>query len=164
MSRSEYESLEGVVGEYIDGALVMSPPASQRHQLISRRLANLIEAALPEGYSVCEAWGWLVGNDEFIPDVMVYEATEEQRALVSTPFLAVEVLSSDRAADTLRKFHKYATAGLARYWIVDAETLEIVVYELVGASYVEQHRVTESAEVSLDVGPVSVRVLPSELV
>ena len=32
----------------------------------------------------------------------------------------IEILSTDRARDVLRKATKYAAAGLERYWIVDA--------------------------------------------
>ena len=42
-----------------------------------------------------EAWGWKPGPDEFIPDVMVFDATNEVARLTATPHLVVEVLSTD---------------------------------------------------------------------
>ena len=42
----------------------------------------------------------------------------------------VEILSSDPARDIIRKAAKYAAAGVSRYWIIDPDGPEVVVYEL----------------------------------
>ena len=44
-------------------------------------------------------WAWRPTQDEFVPDVTVFERTTETIRLTATPLLAVEVLSSDRASD-----------------------------------------------------------------
>jgi hypothetical protein len=56
-----------------------------RHQRIAQRLAFLIDAVLPEGTEVIQGWAWKPGDDEFIPDVVVFDTTEEQKRLTAIP-------------------------------------------------------------------------------
>ena len=139
MSWDEYDALgPSVRGEYIDGELVMSPLPTQNHQRIAFNLQTLIKHALPAGVDVIGSWGWKPGADEFGPDVMVFDSTEQQKRFTGTPHLVVEVLSSDPARDIIRKAHKYAAAGDERYWIIDPAGPELTVFQLVVGVFAEQ--------------------------
>lgn len=151
-------------GEYVDGCLVVSAAPSLPNQRICRRPANLLESAIPDAYEVVEGWAWKPTKDEFVPDVTVFERTPETIRSTASPLLAVEVLSTDRASDLLRKFAKYAAAGLVHYWVVDPERPEIMIYRLSDQGlYREIGRIEGAEEREIDLGVVQISVSPSHL-
>ena len=60
------------------------------------------------------------------------------RMVEGAPNIVVEILSSDRSRDLVRKRRLYAEAGVGEYWIVDPTRDTVTVLELRGADYVER--------------------------
>ncbi len=149
--------------EYIDGALVVSPAPTIPHQRIARRLAAALERSIEGRAQVDVAINWKPGEDEFGPDVVVYEPTSEVLRLTSIPYLAVEILSTKPTHDTVTKFGKYAAAGLPRYWIVDPAGPEVAAYKLKGGAYRGVGRFGPDDVADLDIGPARVRFRPADL-
>lgn len=78
--------------------------------------------------------------------------------------LAVEVLSTDRAADLIRKHAKYAATGMERYWVVDPEGPEVIVFHLGDDGvYLETGRHGPGALAEFDLGPTTTSFDPARL-
>ncbi len=102
----------------------------------------------PGGHRRCntQAWSWEPTDDEFIPDLVVTDG--------------------DPAAPLLKKAEKYAGAGLRHSWVIDPDGPEIIEHRLVEGE--EEYRVVGrhagDEAVTLPVGPVSVTLVPGDLV
>jgi Uma2 family endonuclease len=133
----EYERLgEDVRYEYIDGRIVVTPFPTGRHALTIFRVQAALATVLPPTLAPVSHTGWKPDRDEFGPDVMVVpsDALEAPR-FEGTPVLVVEVLSTNRATDTVVKASKYARAGAPRYWIVDVRDRTLLALVLVDGIY-----------------------------
>ena len=68
------------------------------------------------------------------PDVLILckpEMLIRNGRVFGAPDFIVEILSkSTRRKDLTLKLHKYANAGVREYWIIDPDSLLIVVYDL----------------------------------
>lgn len=165
MSWDDYLALDDTVrGEYYEGALVVVPLPSQRHQLIQYELHKLIEQHLRPGTQVIQGWGWSPEGvrEELGPDLMVHEVTAEQRNFSGVPDLVVEILSTNRRDDLVAKLNRYAQWGAPSYWIVDPRDHQILTHQLRDGYFVETGRFT-GGHAELTYGDVSVPVDVDEL-
>ena len=62
----------------------------------------------------------------------------EDRFVEGAPDIAIEILSSDRRRDLVRKRQLYAEAGVTEYWIFDPVNDVATLLELVGEEYAER--------------------------
>ena len=131
ISLEDYLSLpQGMHAEYVDGEVIVSPPASQGHNLVQRWLANAIETGLPRGLAVVTEAGWRHAGRFRIPDIAVFEDKDPGAVYdTRTPILVAEVLSPSTASeDTVRKSGEYQRAGVAHYWILDPTNRTFVAF------------------------------------
>lgn len=154
------ESEQGERQELIDGALVVNPAPTWRHQLISSKLNFYLTA-----HVMANQLGWVNSapglhiddRTYVIPDVVYI--SRERGSIVgavnieAAPDLACEILSpSTRRHDVLTKRALYARIGVREYWVIDPDALTIVVLAL------EEGRFIDLPQIAT--GMVSSRILP----
>lgn len=138
--------------EVVDGALLMTPPPTDFHQAVGRRLfLQLVRQAPPEWEPVYEV-AFRVRTDGRVPDLAILPAglpvRPRQVAYQAGDFaMLVEVVSpSTRGMDRVMKPAEYAAAGVPFYWRVETEpVVEIIACELVNGAYVERVRLREGS-------------------
>jgi Uma2 family endonuclease len=118
----EYLELPGEFrAEFVHGVVLVNPPPSFAHQRSCLRLRDVLVAHLPLAV-VAVAVGWKLQpdrDDVRIPDVCVLPHEPDTDLLTTPPLVVVEVLSSNRSDDLVRKSTEYLEAGAGQYWIID---------------------------------------------
>lgn len=161
MSWADYNELgDEVPGEYIDGALLMVPTPDRHHQAAILHLVSRLSTVCRPGEEVTTGWGWSpVGvSEEYVPDVMVFPATNDQIRFGGIPLLCVEITSGDRGTDLVVKRAKYAAAGLRDYWVVDRLEPALIQYEVDGDLLVETGRRVGSGVITVSFSGRSVEL------
>ncbi|MET7939102.1 Uma2 family endonuclease [Streptomyces sp. NPDC005302] len=111
--------------EIVDGMVVVSPSASQRHNRLARILANALDAAAGPDWNADTAFDVRLQDVPLTnrrPDVVIYRAdtidvtpTRPEHVL-----LVAEVVSpGSETTDRIVKVDQYAKAGIAFYWRIE---------------------------------------------
>lgn len=132
---------DGLQYELFDGALVVSPAPTLRHQIVARNVFRLLDTACPPGLEPLFApVDFRPSRRSSVqPDLLVIRTDQTTGGhLTHPPLLVVEVLSpSTRMKDVLLKRALYANSGVGWYWIVDPAAATITVLELHAGVFVE---------------------------
>ena len=115
--------------ELWDGRIMMAPPAGSPHMDCERRILKAlilaIEAAgLGDKLGVFASGGLQIGGNNLrSPDIMVAHLPFDtsKRLTGEGVALVIEVAHSSLPDDLTEKRGKYASAGVAEYWVVDVE-------------------------------------------
>lgn len=133
MTLADYLALpDDLRAEFVDGEVIVNPPPTFAHQKICLRLAVLLERALSDRAEVVAGAGWrLPGTTERIriPDVLVLGHQPDGALVRDAPLAVIEVLSTNRSDDLVRKSTEYLEAKAGQYWIVDPRDRVLDVYE-----------------------------------
>ena len=133
--------------ELIDGALYIMSTPTKDHQFLLARLIVYFELYL-DAFTLAPA--------EVYQDIITILSPELQRVVEpdlvvilggrndiggliyveGVPDIVVEILSSDRSHDLVRKRQIYAEAGVREYWILDPRHDTVTLLELRGGVYV----------------------------
>jgi Uma2 family endonuclease len=146
-TRLDYDDLahvpdDGQRYELLDGELHVTPSPSPAHQRVSKRLQRQLEDYF-EGRGLGEVFAApldviLSFHDVVEPDLIVVTDPGQisRRAIEGPPALAVEILSpTSESRDRGVKALRYASLGVAHYWIVDIEAKTVECFQADEASY-----------------------------
>ncbi|NUT33259.1 MAG: Uma2 family endonuclease [Hamadaea sp.] len=119
---------DGARYEIIDGRLYVAPPAGETHQALGTSVLTQLHLAAPAGWRVMYEIGIAIGDDRFIPDLIVLppgvpKADQDYNDVaVVKPQLIVEIASrSTQTTDAGDKMVAYARGGIPAYWRVSRD-------------------------------------------
>ena len=139
--------------ELDDGELYFMPRPRRVHQFFKDELVTHFKIHInssPE--PPAEVYSELVtilsqdSRRVLVPDLVIVLA-EHANIFVrgyaeGPPDIVIEILSSDRSRDLVRKRHLYAAAGVPEYWIFDPQNDTVLPLELRGGEYVARPTLT----------------------
>ena len=151
MSLDEFLALGETDGkwELDDGVLYIMATGSPDHQFLMRWLCRPIEDYFlqfdqPPAQLIQEMTTILSPELQRAPEPDIVIILNERRHIVSRvrveapPDIVVEILSTDRSRDLVRKRQIYAEAGVLEYWLMDPRSDTITLLELRDGAYVER--------------------------
>jgi len=140
---------EGTLCEVIDNVLYMSPAPKYTHQvlvaLLARRIGNYLENK-NIGEVIISPFDVYFENllSAVQPDILVLlnenkHLLKEDGYIHGAPNLIIEVLSSDKKRDLVKKKSLYERAGVNEYFVIDPENREVSAWLLKAGSYQLQY-------------------------
>jgi Uma2 family endonuclease len=146
--KATYEDLysipEGMIGEIINGELIVTPRPSRRHTLAASRLGSELIPPYDFGRGGGPG-GWIIiiepeirlGEDTMVPDLAGWKkerfpVEEDHNWISEAPDWICEILSPKTASfDKAEKMPVYARYGVAYAWIIDPMVMKTLdVYRL----------------------------------
>jgi phosphoribosylamine--glycine ligase len=151
--------------ELVDGALLVSPHPTVRHDDVASSLGYLLHSVLAPQWKAVVATGVRFDDRNYrVPDLVVLsrEALDRPLALPEDVLLVVEVMSPGSISnDRVAKPALYARAGIPHYWRIELTEPVLITHELDGDVYRESARLTDEVEVA---EPVALRFSLAALV
>jgi Uma2 family endonuclease len=132
-SAADYEALPEDVCrriEVVDGAIVVNPAPRRLHQIIARRLANLLEQSCGAGFAVATDVDLRLRDVPLLnrrPDIVIFDASVPDDAVLRPGhcLLVAEVMSPGSVtADQIDKPAEYAAARIEHYWRIEQDAEE----------------------------------------
>ncbi len=134
---------EDTLAEWVDGEVIMTSPASKRHQEISDFLLSVLRIFVEQrdlGVILSAPFQMRLEHSGREPDLL-FVATEHLERLKETYLdgpadLVVEVVSPESAGrDRGDKFYEYAQGGVSEYWLLDPQLEQAEFYRLSEGRY-----------------------------
>ncbi len=159
--------------ELDDGELYIMPRPRPVHQFIifwlGRHIANYIDSFAEPPAEVCMDPVTILSRDPrrvVVPDLTVILDRRPDQIVdgyfEGVPDITVEVLSTDRNRDLVRKRQIYSEAGVSEYWIFDPVNDTALLLELRDGDYVQRSLLTADDTLTTPLLP-GLAIPPSEL-
>jgi len=133
--------------ELVDGALLVTPPPPNAHNLVANELGYLLRGVLSREWAVVAPGALELDIHNWrAPDLLVMrrEAVQRTYARPEEALLAVEVMSpSSVSTDRLVKPAQFAAAGIPHYWRIEPAEPLLITHVLAGDVYRETGRYTD---------------------
>lgn len=140
---------DNVVGEIIEGELLVSPRPSAKHAVATTRLISEIEGPFSSGKGGGPGGWWILveselhlHNNVFVPDLAGWKKERMPRIpdvefFDLVPDWICEVLSPSNARlDRTKKVPKYAEVGVKYLWLIDPIAMTLEVFRLEAGRWV----------------------------
>ncbi|MBM3143538.1 MAG: Uma2 family endonuclease [Chloroflexi bacterium] len=129
---------EDTLAEWVSGEVIMTSPASLRHQEISVFLGTVLRAFVEAhdlGKVIVAPFQMKVGESGREPDLIFVAETHRERLketyLDGPADLAVEIISPESGdRDRGEKFYEYEAVGIPEYWLIDPQREQAEFYQL----------------------------------
>lgn len=129
---------EDTLAEWVDGEVIMTSPASLKHQEILKFLGQILSLHLEHsqaGRVILAPFQMRLGRSGREPDLLFVRhdhAERLKRTYLDGPAdLVVEIVSPESAGrDRGEKFYEYQAAGIPEYWLLDPEAQRAEFYQL----------------------------------
>jgi len=140
---------EGTLCEVIDNVLYMSPAPKYTHQnllfLLAKKIDNYLENT-SKGQVIISPFDVYFEHllSAVQPDLLVLlnenrHILKEDGYIHGAPDIIIEVLSSDKKRDKVKKKSLYERAGVKEYFVVNPQNREITAWLLKQNVYVQQY-------------------------